>query len=372
MKASTLTKAEAAAFLVGQAGLRAPLGHGADGIRALIASRRCIQLDPLDKIGTNADLVAMARVDGLKRGDVYRHLMPGHAFEHFAKERCLIPASRFPDYRGQAAETPWWRQTERLGKLPDGILGEVLAEVQERGPLSASALTHRGQVVPIDWSGWMGTSKAATMALEVLWSRCQVVVCARKGKDRLYDVPSRALPEAAAASPAGDFDEVCLLDRIEAAGLLSSAAGPHWSTLSRVRTGPLPKRLVAEGRAEAVTVEGAPRVYYAPAGFRERTFPEDDGRMRILGPLDPLIWDRGLIRHAFGFDYVWEVYKPAAQRKWGWYVVPLLHRGALVGRLEAHVEKGELVVDNLWKEDASNFDDTAFRAALERHAEGLR
>jgi uncharacterized protein YcaQ len=65
-------------------------------VRALVARLRCIQLDPRDPLGTNADLVALARVDGIAKGDVYRHLLPGYAFEHFAKERCLLPASAFP------------------------------------------------------------------------------------------------------------------------------------------------------------------------------------------------------------------------------------------------------------------------------------
>jgi hypothetical protein len=90
--------------------------------------------------------------------------------------------------------------------------------------------------------------------------------------------------------------------------------------------------------------------------------------MRILGPLDPVLWDRGLVSQAFGFDYVWEVYKPAARRQWGWYVCPLLHRGALVGRLEARVREDALQADNLWREKGVRLDDAALDEALARHA----
>ena len=87
---TVLTRAEARRWLIGHLGLAQlqPL-PGAAGVRALLQELRCIQLDPLDPMGTNADLVALARVDGIARGDVYRHLLPGHAFEHYAKERCL-------------------------------------------------------------------------------------------------------------------------------------------------------------------------------------------------------------------------------------------------------------------------------------------
>ncbi|TNF37391.1 MAG: hypothetical protein EP329_03225, partial [Deltaproteobacteria bacterium] len=148
--------------------------------------------------------------------------------------------------------------------------------------------------------------------------------------------------------------------------LLARAGGAHWSMLREVREGPLPDALVAEGAVEAVTVAGSRREYLLPAGALARPHPDDDGRMRILGPLDPLLWDRRLVAHAFGFDYVWEVYKPAAKRRWGWYVCPLLHRGRLVGRFEPAVEGGELTARNLWIEDGAAFDQAAFDAALAR------
>ncbi|MEO8036123.1 MAG: crosslink repair DNA glycosylase YcaQ family protein, partial [Acidobacteriota bacterium] len=129
----TLARDEARSYLLGQLGLRQAV-HG-DAI-SLLAALRCIQLDPLDAIGTNVDLVAMARVDTLSRGDVFRQVYPGHAFEHWAKERCLLPVSAYPYYRARgAAESRWWRHAERMSKLPPGLVEEVLAEIRERGPL---------------------------------------------------------------------------------------------------------------------------------------------------------------------------------------------------------------------------------------------
>ncbi|RME27505.1 MAG: hypothetical protein D6798_04380, partial [Deltaproteobacteria bacterium] len=87
-------------------------------------------------------------------------------------------------------------------------------------------------------------------------------------------------------------------------------------------------------------------------------------RLRILGPLDPLLWDRRLVSEVFGFEYVWEVYKPASKRRWGWYVVPLLHRGRLVGRMEAHTTAGRVVIDRLWPEDGARIDRQALDAAI--------
>jgi uncharacterized protein YcaQ len=365
-----LSATEARAFLVGHHGLRRnDFGRGAAGARAVLEKLRCIQLDPLDMIGTNADLVAMARVDGLKHGELYQAVFPGYAFEHFAKERCLLPADAFPYYRGQAAQTPWWRLHERLKRLPEGVVEAVLEEVREKGPSTVDQLTDRGKVQPMDWSGWRGTGKAVAMALEVLWTRCEVVVCGRTGKGtKIWDIPERALPGHSEAKPVHEFGRWALLERVEAAGLLSRAGGAMWSMLSDVRTSPLVDELIREGAIEEVIVEGASRSYLAPKGFRSRKHKKADGRVRILGPLEPMIWDRGLIKHVFGFDYVWEVYKPAPQRRWGWYVVPLLQGDSLFGRMEAVVEDGALNVKKLWKEEGANWDDAALDEALARHA----
>jgi len=363
---------QARTYLVGQLGLRRGVeASGAEGVRRMLQQLRVIQLDPLDRIGTNADLVAMARVDGLRRGDVYSALMPEHGFEHFAKERCILPASAFPYYRDKAAEHPWWRLPKRYQQVTDELMEAVLAEVVERGPLTPDEFTDQGRVKPVDWSGWKGTSKAATMAIKVLRARCRVVVAGRRGRNKVYDLPKRSLGAVADAAPRESFERWALLERIEAAGLLSLNAGPHWSMLKDVRTGELPQQLVDEGAAEFVRVSGAKRVYLAPAGFLERAFPEPDDRMRILGPLDPVLWDRRLVEHAFGFEYIWEVYKPAAKRRWGYYVCPLLHRGQLVGRFEGRATDGEVAVEQLWKEDGKPFDDVAWRDCLERHAAQL-
>lgn len=355
--------------MVGQLRLNRPASRGgARGVRETLNHLRCIQLDPLDPMGTNADLVAMARVDGIGRGDVYRHLLPGHAFEHFAKERCLLPATAFPWYRGHAAETPWWRLGDRLQRLSGDVISAVLEEVRRDGPMTAEQIRDHGAVEPMDWSGWKGTAKATSMALEVLWTRCEIVVCGRNGNGKVYDVPERALP-GHCGEVHGDFERWALLERVEAAGLLSRAGGAMWSTLSKVRTSSLPDQLVEEGALEEVTIEGGTRRYLAPAGFRRRRFAKPDGRMRILGPLDPLLWDRALVREIFGFDYVWEVYKPAAQRRWGWYVCPLLQGERLVGRIEGAVDAKRLHIRKIWREEDVELDEEALQEALERHAE---
>ena len=359
----------ARAFLVGHLGLaRYRPERGAAGIRAMLGALRAVQLDPLDAIGTNADLVAMARVRGVRRGDVYASLLPGHAFEHFAKERCLLPPDAFPHYRARGVETWWWRTAERLRRVPPAVLDRVRAEVRARGPVAAGELEDGGRVEALDWAGWKGTSSAVRMALEILWTRCEVVVAGRRGREKVYDVPDRALPVHHDAQAAGEFARWAVLERVAAAGLLAETMGAAWSTLRDVRRTGVVATLLAEGAIERVRVRGRPATYLAPAGFRDRRVVRPDGAMRILGPLDPLLWDRALVRHVFDFDYVWEVYKPPAVRRWGWYVCPLLHRGRLVGRIDARVDGDALVVRRLFRERGMPLDAAALDACLARHA----
>ena len=123
-----------------------------------------------------------------------------------------------------------------------------------------------------------------------------------------------------------------------------------------------------EGLLEIVGLPGSRRRWLVPPGLFEGAPRSPDDRLRILGPLDPLLWDRWLVERLWGFRYVWEVYKPAAQRRWGWYVCPLLHRGQLVGRLEGRLREHRLDIDRIWAEPGRSLDRAALDSCLRRHA----
>lgn len=316
-------------------------------------------------MGTNPDLVVMARTDAVERGDVFRTIYDG-AFEHFAKERCLLPASVFPRYAAQARLRPTWRMTNKLKRLDPSTLDAVLAEVDAIGPCTANELSDHGQVNPIDWGGWKSTSRATSMALEVLALQCRVVVSGRTGRLKSYDIPSRALGPLAPIQDDDEFDKWALKERVQAAALLGCRSGPCWSTLGDARKAHVDP-LICEGALEEVRLEGSPTRFLTTPGAPESTHAVDDDELRILGPLDPLLWDRRLLYEAFDFEYVWEVYKPAAIRRFAWYVMPLLHEGVFVGRLAGRVEGSCLVVEHLWRE-AAYLDMRALDRTLADHA----
>ena len=363
----TLTPDVARRRLVSFLGLARPAWSGPDGVRAVLDRLNHIQLDPLDPLGTNADLVAMARVPDVDRGAVYAALGGGPSFEHFAKMRCLLPARAFPWYRDHVRGALWWRR-DRTERLPDGALESVLAEVTERGPITARELTDRGGVEAFDWHGWKGTGKATTMALEELWGGCAIVVCGRAANgQRQYAVPEQVFPEWTQV-PSTPWGPWAVMQRARAAGLLQVADGPQWGVLAAQRKDGTVDALVDSGALVRVKVAGSGRSYLAPAELLEAPIDAPDDTMRILGPLDPLIWDRKLVRHVFDFEYLWEVYKPEAKRRWGWYVVPILRGGRLVARVDGTIDGDALVVRATWWESAADKDVPTLRATLTEHA----
>ncbi|MCB9671868.1 MAG: winged helix DNA-binding domain-containing protein [Alphaproteobacteria bacterium] len=356
-----LSREHARRVLLGTVGPR-PLPDDPD---AVLGALRQIQVDPIDRIGTNPDLVAFARTEGLGRTAIYG----AAGFEHYAKEWCLLPPEAFPHYREAAALTPTWRHTSRMLDLPDAVLDAVEADLAAKGPCTPAALDDHGRLPAVQGTAWKGSSRVGTLALKVLALRCRAVVVGRERGSRVYDLPGRALGDHATAEADGPFGRWALVERVRAAGMLSMGSGPWWSMLKATRTDGTLRDLLAEGRLVEVGVEGMRRRWLVePASLDVE--PHADDHLRILGPLDPVVWNRELVEHLFGFRYVWEIYKPADQREWGYYVVPLLHDGHLVGRLEAVAQDGRLRVDRVWRE-AEGFDDAALEAALDRLAPRL-
>jgi uncharacterized protein YcaQ len=115
------------------------------------------------------------------------------------------------------------------------------------------------------------------------------------------------------------------------------------------------EELIAEGALVPVEVEGVRGkrfVVEEEVGLLEDT-PEPPPSVAFLPPFDPLVWDRALLGSLFEFDYVWELFHPPAKRRWGWYVLPLLFRDRLVGRIEPRIDRaaGQVQMLDLWWED---------------------
>jgi uncharacterized protein YcaQ len=244
----------------------------------------------------------------------------------------------------------------------------VLDEIRSRGPLGSrhfDGAARKGEM----W-GW----KPAKQMLELLWNHGELVVAGRQGFQRLYDLPERVLPRAVLDAPAPREPErlrELVLRAVRARGVITeSGIVEHWRLKgggARVR--PVVERLVGDGVLERLDVDDGGAPVLAEAGVElDRPAPRT---AVLLSPFDNLLWDRPFARRALGFDHLIEVYKPAHERRYGYYVLPLLRGDRIVGRADLKSERasGELVVRAFHREDgvrASGALDDAFDLALDR------
>jgi uncharacterized protein YcaQ len=218
--------------------------------------------------------------------------------------------------------------------------------------------------------GW----KPAKQMLELLWNHGELVVAGRQGFQRIYDLPERVLPGAILDAPTPPEQErlrVLVERAVEARGVLTEAGVvEHW----RLKGGTARVRgavdsLVSDGTIRRLAVEdgGLPVLVPADAGLD----PAPPSAAVLLSPFDNLLWDRPFARRVLAFDHLIEVYKPAHERRYGYYVLPLLWRDRIVGRADLKSDRaaGELVVRAFHREGgvrASAALDDAFDRALDR------
>ena len=218
--------------------------------------------------------------------------------------------------------------------------------------------------------------KPAKATLDRLWNHGTLAVAGRQGFQRLYDLTERVIPSEILALPAPDTDErlrQLALRAVHARGVLTAAGiVEHW----RLRGGVGTVRaaldtLVGEGRLVELDVDDGGAPVYVPA--ETELEPPPPRTAVLLSPFDNLLWDRPFARRILGFDHLIEVYKPAPQRQYGYYVLPFLRGDRIVGRVDLKSERadGHLVVRALHFEDGvrrSGALDDALDRALDRLA----
>ena len=308
----------------------------ADRVAAEIQRLSAVQLDSISAVERAHRLTLMARVGRYPRGAVSRLLAEGRVFEYWAHEACLLPIEDWPLWRSRmlrSPDHPWWGPiiTE------DPVLADrVMGEIRERGPLGSR---HFEGDRP---EKGMWSQKPAKRMLEALWSAGRIVVASRQGFQRLYDLPERVIPEDVLGAPLPGDDEfldTIVLRAVRARGALTVAGVvEHW----RLRGGtaavtPAVERLVADGRLRLETVAdgGAPVLIDAEAAPGEAAAV---GAV-LLSPFDNLLWDRAFAERIIGFRHLIEVYKPAPERRYGYYVLPLVVDDRVAGRADVRADR---------------------------------
>jgi uncharacterized protein YcaQ len=348
-------------FLVSRHLLDPPraLAPEAASVLSVVERLGSLQFDPLEVPGArNHELVLHARIRDYQRGwcEQWLYGADRRLIEVYNKSLNILPMHELPHYA-----LAWDRSGQRYG---DTILREqskvadaILAKITSDGPLTTAAFRDHNHAV--DW--WWAPTSAARAVMEALFVTGRLGIARRDGNRRYYDLIERLVPNELLARRETEEEATRhrLLSRYRGVGLLGDQ--PQAEII--LGTGKAAERtrviagLLDDGTLIPVAVEGLRRARYmladeepilAAAASASQRRPQ----VTFMAPLDPLIWDRRLLRELFDFDYVWEVYVPAARRRHGYYVLPILFGDRLVGRIEPRLERktGELTILGVWFE----------------------
>jgi uncharacterized protein YcaQ len=319
-----------------------------------------IQFDPLAVAGRNHDLVLHARVAEYDPAWCEQLYERREIFEAYNKGLSLVPTDEFPWFRGILS-----RNAPRTLADNAGVAERVLERIRAEGPLSSLDF-ERESGPTTDWFG-MPTNTVRAV-LEALAVTGVLGLARRGGNRRYYDLLERLLPADVLARgvPLNERLRHKLLSRYRAHGLLGvGGGGDIFGGLGPAKPDPrfpehpgrnaLRQEVVVRGDVVPVEVEGVRGRRFVLAEEIELLGapPEPPPSVAFLPPFDALVWDRGLLGSLFDFDYVWELFVPPAKRRWGWYVLPILFRDRLVGRIEPRIEGdvGVVRVLGLWWEE---------------------
>ena len=319
------------------------------GVPAMLRQLGAVQLDTISVLARSHELVAYARLGAIPRAQIeraYWHQRRPSSFEYWSHAACVLPVEEWPFYafrrRAFARRGLRWHQSH-----PD-VCARVLARIRAEGPLTATELG--GAKNGSAWWDWSDTK----IAVEWLLDTGEVICVRRAGWRRVYDLPERVLPPELAAVDLSDAECITRLAGV-AAKALGVVTASDLSDYQRVKHNGAQRRgtdgpiLTAPAAAEAAGLlpvqiaadqhGPALRAWADPVALEDA--PPGGGVIRhgrhrttLLSPFDSLVWDRKRTLRVFGFEHSLEAYVPEAKRVHGYFTMPLLAAGQLVGRVD--------------------------------------
>jgi uncharacterized protein YcaQ len=277
----------------------------------------------------------------------HRPRRPRMLVEYWAHEASLLPVEDWPLFR--------WRMRgyeQRLGqryasllKGSPGLFDDVLAAVKDLGPIGAGPLEQElGMTGRRAGGGWWNRS-SVKHACEYLFAVGELTTGARRGFQRLYDLPERVLPPEIHGAPELSTQDAIRELTLRAATAHGIATEPDLRDYYRIKPPERSRQAVAElveaGLLEEVAVHGWSHPAYRHVDARQ---PRRVVGRALLCPFDPLIWERARTERIFGFHYRIEIYVPEPKRVYGYYVFPFLLDGELVARVDLKTDRGNGVL----------------------------
>ena len=294
-----------------------------------------IQIDSVNVLVRSQELPLFARLGPHPRTMLADALDDGELFEYWAHMAAITPSSQRRLFRWRMNRAHQWDSVDRFKHRRPGFLDDVLAQVRDLGPITASDLGERvGK--KSSWWDW----DDGKIALEHLFHTGQVAARRRRNDfARLYDLPERVLPAAALAAPVPSDAEArkeLLVIAARALGVATHGDLADYHRQNTTQCKPFVRELVEAGELLPATVEGWDKPAYV---HPEATVPRWVKGRALLSPFDSLVWNRERTERVFDFVYRIEIYTPPPKRVYGYYVLPFLLDGELVGRIDLKADR---------------------------------
>lgn len=351
-------------------------GKGAD-LKGVIDDLGFVQLDSVNTFARAHDLILWSRRQQY-RPKALQHLLhrDRQVFEHWTHDAAIIPMESFAHWRLRFArdatrmEERWkeWRRGDFTSKID-----AVLRRISDHGCCTSGQV---GEGESRGSGGWWDWHPSKT-ALEYLWRSGQLSVVRREGFTKVYDLTERVIPPEH-LNRRHHVDETiawCCAGAMDRLGFATSGElAAFWDHVTPAEAKAWCIAALADGRIIEVDVEavdGKLRRSFAWPDVMDRDVPAPTPRLRILSPFDPALRDRKRAERLFGFAYRIEIFVPAPQRKYGYYVFPVMEGDRMVGRIDMKREDGALVIRAFWPETGVRMGSgrvAALTAELERAA----
>lgn len=341
----------------------APSRPQARHLQSAVRGMSLLQLDFVNVLIPAHYLVLYARLGSYRRELVDRALYPAGFTEAWAHEACLVPVESWPllyHRRATHRVRPWG--FEKFLQQHAAFAESVLEQVRERGPLAAEDIETPAHVPAKIENSWYSSS--ARGVLEAYFGQGLLAVRGRRANfARVYDLAERLIqPDLLhRCVPEGEARRELLLQAGAALGVATAADLADYFRMYVTDAKPVIEELVSDGLLEPVNVEGwRQQAYLHPEARPTRRNPTT-----LLSPFDPLIFYRPRTLRLFGFDYRLEIFVPAAQRRWGYYVLPFLYEGRLAARVDLKADRANQRLVALATHFEANVGRAAVREALE-------
>jgi uncharacterized protein len=341
----------------------APKRATKEDVRGIIRRMGVLQIDSISVVARSPYLVLWSRLGYYEPRWLDELLAEGAVFEYWSHAACFIPIEDYGLYRRLMIEGG--EKTRTWMRAHHEEIEHVMEHISEKGPVRAAEFA-RTDGKAGGWWEW----KPEKRALEHLFASGELMISRRENFHRVYDLRERVLANAlpdwedALAPNEQEMRRALALEAVRALGVAPARWVPDYFRTPKKGVAGLLEELADEGELVRAGIEGLDEpAYMHPdnAALAEKIL---SGGLRysgttLLSPFDPVVWDRARALELFDFEYKIEVYTPAARRKYGYYSLPILHNGALVGRLDAkaHRKQGTFEVKAMHLEPDTPVDD---------------